>query len=274
MQPDLFSQSKYKFFCLGSGSSGNCYYLGTSDYGILIDAGVGIRAVKKSLREYGVSIEKLIAVLVTHDHADHVKTIGCFGDKMNIPVYATQAVYDGIRRNQRVIADLTQSKRLIKKEEPFVVRDFSITAFDVPHDSIENVGFRIEFDNQVLVLVTDVGRITDTIRTYAAQANHLIMEANYDEVMLSTGRYPYFLKERIASGMGYISNKASAEFIASVYHVDMKNIWLCHLSQDNNHPELACKTVEQALHNNGVVVGRDVRLEALSRFKVSGLREF
>lgn len=274
MQYDLFTQHKYKFFSLGSGSSGNCYYLGSNDSGILIDAGVGIRNVQKALREYGVSFDKIKAVLVTHDHADHIKTVGCFGDKYNIPIYATETVHLGIQRNRGVQANLYQSKRVIVKETPFVIGDFSIMAFDVPHDSIENVGYRIEFEDQTFVLITDIGRITDTIREHASRANHLVIEANYDEYLLQAGRYPYYLKERISNGTGHLSNRLSAEFIGSIYNENLKNIWLCHLSQDNNKPEIAFKAVEEALISTGAEIGKGVRLEALSRYKVSGLREF
>lgn len=274
MQYDLFTQYKYKFFSLGSGSSGNCYYLGTKDYGILIDAGVGIRTVRKSLKEYGVSFEKINAVLITHDHADHIKTVGCFGDKHNIPIYSTETVHEGIQRNRVVQANLYQTKRVIEKEIPFAIDDFRITAFEVPHDSIDNVGYHIEFDGQSFVIITDIGCITDKIRQYASKANHLVIEANYDEYMLQAGRYPYYLKQRIGNGMGHLSNRLSAEFIASIYNEHMRNIWLCHLSQDNNHPEIAYKAVEEALNGKGCKVGKNVRLEALSRYKVSGLREF
>lgn len=274
MQYDLFFEAKYKFFCLGSGSSGNCYYLGTSQYGILIDAGIGIRTITKTLREYGIPLEKIVGVLITHDHTDHIKTVGCLGDKYNIPVFATEAVHHGILRSRYVDAKLQTSRRVITKDTSFTIRDFEITAFDVPHDSIENVGYRICFDEQTLVLLTDIGRITDTITHYASQANHLIIESNYDDEMLRNGRYPAHLKQRISSGMGHLSNRLSGEFIASIYHKGMKNVWLCHLSQDNNHPEIAYKTIEQALQNNGIEVGKDILLETLSRFKASGLREF
>lgn len=274
MQYNLFKQTKYKFFSLGSGSSGNCYYLGTSEYGILIDAGIGIRTIKKTLREYGIAMEKIIAVLVTHDHADHIKTIGCMGDKLNIPIYATEAVHDGIRRNTYLNASLQTTRRIIEKEKVFSIKDFEITAFEVPHDSLENVGYEIRLEEQKFVLITDIGRITDTIRQHASQATHLVIEANYDEEMLQNGKYPYYLKRRITSGMGHLSNRLSAEFIASIYNNNLQNIWLCHLSQDNNHPELAYKEVELALQTNGVITGKDVKLEVLSRYKASGLAEF
>jgi phosphoribosyl 1,2-cyclic phosphodiesterase len=259
---------------MGSGSSGNCYYLGSNGNGIFIDAGIGIRTVSKALREYGVSLHKIKGVLITHDHADHIKTAGCLGNKHNIPIYATEAVHEGILRNKAVQVELYQSKRVVEKEQPFFINDFKITAFDVPHDSIENVGYHIEFDNQVFVLITDIGRITDKIREYASKANHLVIEANYDELMLQSGKYPYMLKQRICNGMGHLSNRHTAEFLTGIYNKGLQNIWLCHLSQDNNRPEIAFKTVEQALSSEGVEVGKDVRLETLSRHKVSGLREF
>lgn len=275
MQYDLFTEyKKYKFFSLGSGSSGNCYYLGTGEYGILIDAGIGIRTIRKTLKEYGVSMEKISAVLITHDHADHIKTVGCLGDKCNIPVYATQTVHDGISRSRYVEANLQTTRRIIEKRKTFSIKELNITAFEVPHDSIDNVGYYIEFNGQSFVLVTDIGRITDEIRHYASKANHLVIEANYDFEMLSNGRYPYHLKQRIANGSGHLSNQLSAEFIASIYTENLKNVWLCHLSQDNNHPELAYKTIEAQLLANGGQVGKNIKLEVLSRYKASGLREF
>ena len=274
MQYELFSQCNYKFFSLGSGSSGNCYYLGNKSYGILIDAGIGVRSINKTLREYGISFSNIAGILVTHDHADHIKTVGCLGTKYNIPVYTTQVIHEGISRSRYTQTDLQASRKIIEKETPFSINDFEITAFEVPHDSIENVGYHITFSGQTFVLITDVGCITDKVKHYAALAHHLVVETNYDEDMLRNGRYPYFLKERITSGMGHLSNRLSADFIADIYHQKMRNIWLCHLSQDNNHPELAYKTVESALREKGVIAGVDVRLEALSRYKASGLREF
>lgn len=275
MQIELFPhKNKYKLVSLASGSSGNCYYLGTSEYGILIDAGIGFRTIKKYLREYGIAIESIMGVLVTHDHADHIKTVGCFANKMNIPVYATEAVHAGIDRSHYVESCVSTSKRYVVKEETFSIRDFQVTAFDVPHDSIENVGYQIVFDGNSVVIITDVGRITDTITKYASTASHLIMEANYDEEMLLYGRYPEYLKQRIANGNGHLSNKLSGNFLASIYTPLLKEIWLCHLSNDNNHPELAYKTVEACLANNNILVGNHIALKTLTRGKPSGLKEF
>ncbi|MDL2278791.1 MBL fold metallo-hydrolase [Parabacteroides sp. OttesenSCG-928-G07] len=262
---------KLSFLSLASGSSGNCYYLGTSEYGILIDAGIGIRTIRKVLKDNDIDFSKIIGVLITHDHADHIKTVGCLGEKHNIPVYATSDVHKGIEKSRYVIETLVASRRTIEKENPFLIKDFKITAFEVPHDSTDNVGYYIEFENHKFTIATDVGHITETVRKYVCMANHLIIEANYDEEMLRFGTYPDFLKERVASPTGHLSNREAAEFLAANYDPKLKNIWLCHLSRDNNHPELAYKTVDIRLFNEGIRVGKDVNLIALKRTTPSEL---
>ena len=263
--------SKLLFLSLASGSSGNCYYIGTSDYGILVDAGIGVRQIKKILKEYGIAFEKIQAILVTHDHADHIKAVGCLGETIGIPVYTTETVHTGIRRSRYVEEVLIHSKRVIEKETPFFIGDFKITAFEAPHDSSDNVGYSIEFENQTFVIVTDVGHITETVCKYMCNANHLVIEANYDEEMLKSGSYPAFLKERVSSPSGHLSNRTTAEFLATHFTPKLKNIWLCHLSRDNNHPELAYKTVEYYLMLHGIKAGKDVSLTTLKRTTPSEL---
>lgn len=265
---------KLKFISLASGSSGNCYYLGTSEYGILIDAGIGIRTIRKVLKDCSIDFTRIIAVLITHDHADHIKTVGCLGEKFGIPIYATEDVHKGIDKSRYVEETLYLSRRVVVKEAPFVIRDFQITAFEVPHDSTDNVGYHIECNNHRFTFATDVGHITETVSKYMCMANHLIIEANYDEEMLRFGSYPAFLKERVASPTGHLSNREAAEFLASHYTPDLKDIWLCHLSKDNNHPELAYKTVDIRLFREGIRVGKDVRLTALKRTTPSDIYEF
>lgn len=275
MQLDLFSKpKKCKLLSLSSGSSGNCYYLGTSEYGILIDAGIGVRTIKKYLREYGIAIETIMGVLVTHDHSDHIKSVGALGSKMNIPVYTTETIHNGIDRSRHCVERLGVSRRIISKGSPFSIMDFRITAFDVPHDSIENVGYQIKIGDQTIVLVTDIGRITDEITQYASTANHLIFEANYDDYMLKTGAYPEILKRRIVSGNGHLSNTLAGEFLAGIFNAKLAEIWLCHLSNDNNRPEIAYQTVEAKLAEKGVMVGKDVLLKTLMRGKPSAIKEF
>jgi phosphoribosyl 1,2-cyclic phosphodiesterase len=254
-----------KFLSLASGSSGNCYYLGTDDYGILLDAGVGIRYIKRILKENGIGMEQIMAVFITHDHADHIKAVGSLGEKYGIPVYATEAVHNGMDNSKYVDEKLYTSRRIIEKEVAVCIKDFKITAFDVPHDASDCVGYLVDYNHYKWVLATDVGCINEKVGEYIRLANHLVVEANYDREMLIHGTYPAFLKKRISNGHGHLCNSETAEFLAANFDLHLKNIWLCHLSKDNNHPDLACKTVEMAMGQYGIRVGKDVNLMALKR---------
>lgn len=265
MQYELFPSERFSFFSLSSGSCGNCYYLGNSHWGILIDAGIGPRVIKKRLAQYGIELSSIMAILVTHDHYDHIKSVGYLGEKLHIPVYATREVHRAIRHHPLVNNNLNGSTRYIEKGTPFRIEDFQITAFNVPHDSVDNSGYFIQFGNHRFTLATDVGAITDEVAYYICKANHLVIESNYDEGMLDKGSYPYLLKQRISSGSGHLSNRQTAEFLANNYSSDLRNIWLCHLSGDNNLPELAYQTVENQLAGKGIKVGRDVKLHVLLR---------
>ncbi|MGI6073673.1 MAG: MBL fold metallo-hydrolase [Fermentimonas sp.] len=265
MQYKLFPSEKFSFFSLSSGSCGNCYYLGNSYYGILIDVGLGPRVIKKRLLEHGVELSSIMGILITHDHMDHIRSVGYMGEKFNIPVYATQEVHKAIAANKLIKNKLRASRRYIEKGRTFTINDFSITPFDVPHDSCDNSGYYFEFGGQRLTLATDIGRITEEIAHYISKANHLIIESNYDENMLKNGRYPWHLKERITSGRGHISNRQLSEFIANNFTPNIRNIWLCHLSGDNNNPELAYETMFKSLSGKGIEVGKDVALRVLKR---------
>jgi phosphoribosyl 1,2-cyclic phosphodiesterase len=264
---------KLFFQSLASGSSGNCYYLGTPEYGILIDAGISLTKIKKTLDKQ-IDCTKIVALLVTHDHADHIKG---FLDKhwdRTFPIYSTEDVYKGICKSRYGTFVKHELHQMIKKETPFTIQDFRITPFEVPHDSTDNVGYLIEYGAHAFTFATDVGHITDTVCQYIHRANHLIIEANYDNEMLRQGTYPQFLKDRVSSPTGHLSNNEAAECLAAHYHPELRDIWLCHLSRDNNHPELARKTVEDRLFNEGIRVGKDVNLTPLKRTTPSDLYVF
>lgn len=256
---------KIKFISLASGSSGNCYYLGTEKYGILIDAGIGIRTIKKTLKEVQIPMESLRGVFVTHDHADHIKAVGHLGEKLHIPVYTTARIHEGINKSYCMTEKLCHSVRYLEKEAPMQLEDFRITSFEVPHDGTDNVGYCVEIDGKTFSFATDLGEITPTAAQYISKANYLIIEANYDEEMLKMGPYPAYLKERISGSTGHMCNMDTAEFLAENIGEHLKYIWLCHLSKDNNHPELAYKTIEWKLRSKGIIAGKDVQLAALKR---------
>ena len=171
----------------------------TDEHAILIDAGIPVKQIKGYLKDAGIPFERVMAVFVTHDHADHIKALGNLGEKCNIPVYATRETHEGINNNYCMTEKLSSCVHYVEKEVPFEFREFVITPFEVPHDGTDNVGYRVVVDGKVFCFVTDLGQITETASKYILQANYLIMEANYDEDMLRMGNYPQFLKDRITS---------------------------------------------------------------------------
>ena len=263
-----------RFISLGSGSSGNCYYLQTADDALLIDAGVGLRTLKKHLHNYGLRLDSVKHILITHDHADHVKSVGIISSEYNIPVYAINEVHNGIYRNYCVPRKIpADNVRPIAKGEKIRLGDFIVTPFAVPHDSSGNVGYRIEAEGVTFCLMTDVGHVTEEMQDYIAEANYLVIEANYDVEMLKNGPYPQHLKVRIDGPTGHLSNVACGEAIANYATTCLKRVWLCHLSEENNHPVLALKTVEQTLRSYGIIIGKDFIVEDLKRKSPSELYE-
>lgn len=271
---EILQNDMMKFISFGSGSSGNCYLLTTPNDALLIDLGVGLRGLKKDFREYGFSLSAVHHVLITHDHADHIKSVGSFSHDYNIPVYATREVHVGINRNycitQKISADLA---RVIEKGKTLQIGDFTVTAFGVPHDSSDNVGYFIEAEGTNFCVMTDVGTVTDEMKEYIRRARHLVIEANHDEEMVMSGPYPQFLKTRILSQTGHLSNRNCALALIENMSEDLQNVWLCHLSEENNHPELARKTVESLLRDYGIIAGVDLQLEVLKRNSPTGVFE-
>ena len=264
-----------KFISIGSGSSGNCYYLSTGTDGLLIDAGVGIRTLKKHLADNGIHIKDDVQnILVTHDHADHIKSVGYLSCEFALPVYAIREVHRGIDHNYCVHKKVPAAMaRVITQGEQVKVGEFLVTPFTVPHDSSGNVGYRIEADGIVFVLMTDVGHVTEEMQKHIGDANYLVLEANYDVDMLRNGAYPQHLKERISSSTGHLSNLECGETIANYGTGELRHVWLCHLSEENNHPVLAQKTVEQVFRSYGIIAGKDFLLDVLKRRQPSPLYE-
>lgn len=265
---------KVYFKSLASGSSGNCYYIGTENReGILVDAGIPVRTIRKRLKEDNIGMEDIRAILVTHDHTDHIKAIGPLGEKGHIPVYATPLTHKGINQSYCTTIKLCDAVQYIEKYHPIQLSSFNIEAFDIPHDGTDNVGYCIEVASKTFTILTDLGTIPPHAIPYIQQADFLVIEANYDEKMLQTGRYPAHLKSRIASQTGHMSNQATALFLAEHLTPKQKRIWLCHLSKENNQPDLAYNTIEQALCSKGIIAGQDVELHVLERTSPSELYE-
>lgn len=259
------AEKDFIFRCFASGSSGNCYYLGTLERGILIDAGISARLIQKHLRSMGLDFENIMGVLVTHDHADHIRAVGTLGERVHLPIYATPLIHEGIDRNYGVREKLKTSRRYFEKEQEWTLFDLTINTFTIDHDSTECVGYVIDYNGQRFMIATDCGEPNEQMEAYIRTANHLVIEANHDEHMLLNGPYPTYLKERILSPRGHQSNVTCGELIARNYHEGLRNIWLCHLSLENNDPEVAYNTVADKLCEAGIVPGEDVYLKALER---------
>lgn len=255
-----------KFISFGSGSSGNCYYLSNGEDQILIDAGVGSRTLKKHFHDYGISGDSIRCILVTHDHADHVKSVGSLALKFGMPVYATKEVHQGIYKNWSVRKKVPASQQyILHKNEAVKIGNLHITPFFVPHDSTDCVGYCIECQDIVMTIITDCGHITEEMSDLVERSNYLVLEANYDTEMLQTGPYPEYLRNRIQSDRGHLSNTECGKLLAEHATPRLKHVWLCHLSQENNHPELARKTVEAILRASGIAPGKDFLLDVLKR---------
>ena len=240
-----------KFISFGSGSSGNCYYLLEDGIGLIIDAGIGIRSFKKYFREYGFTYPTLKAILVTHDHTDHVKAVGALSGEYNLEVFATEEVHKGILNNyythKKVRPELC---RTYLPGDDWSIGPFHITTFTVPHDASHNCGYFIETATTNFCFITDAGSFTPEMISFIRRARNLVIEANYDAAMLDEGPYPLHLKKRIKAPTGHACNAETARILEENLATTTENIWLCHLSEENNHPELARKTIAQALERS------------------------
>lgn len=253
-----------RFMSLSSGSCGNCYYLGTENSGIIIDAGVSLRRLKKTLQEHGLDTSSFSAVLVTHDHLDHIRHLGSFCKRLSKPVYTAEAIHRALARHTFTASTIGPCRRVLAEGEWNDVAGMKVRYFVVPHDATQTVGYAIEVEGYRFVIMTDVGRMTDEAVGLARQADTVVVESNYDMDMLMGGPYTYDLKMRIVQGCGHLSNDECASAVRRFWHSSLRNIFLCHLSENNNTQELAYRCTETALREAGVEKG-SVALRCLPR---------
>lgn len=256
-----------KFVSFGSGSSGNSYLIENDKDAIIVDAGIGIRKMKKEMFNHGIITQKIRAIIITHDHFDHCSAAYRLAKFLNVKICASQAV---LEKSMRFKIDPDMGMP-VENKQAFRINSFVITPFRIPHDSVDNFGYAIETNGQLFTVMTDIGEPNEDVKYYIEHSNHIVIEADYDEYMLDANtRYDKTLKERIKGGFGHISNNQTAELLTNHYHDRLKNIWLCHLSAENNTPELALKTISEALRNQGIELGQNLHLHALLRDEVCG----
>ena len=253
-----------KFMSLSSGSCGNCYYLGTGKSGILIDAGVSLKRLKKVLQENGLDNDSFSAILVTHDHLDHIRHLGAYCKRLSKPVYTTETIHNALARHTFTAPTITPCRRVLTQAQWNEIAGMNVKYFVVPHDATQTVGYAIETEGHKFVIMTDVGRMTDEAVEHAKKADTIVIESNYDMDMLMSGPYTHELKMRIVQGCGHLSNDECASAIRRFYHPGVRNIFLCHLSENNNTPDLAYKSALEALDTVGAEKGT-VALRCLPR---------
>ncbi|HNX89523.1 MAG TPA: MBL fold metallo-hydrolase [Paludibacteraceae bacterium] len=265
---------RLRFRSLASGSSGNCYFLGTASYGILIDAGIGIRTIRHFLRTMGLDFSNIWGLFITHDHADHIRAAGVIGEKHKVPVYTTKLIHNGINKSYCVTQKLSTSQKFIEINEIVDIGDFRIKAFPVSHDATENVGYNIEFKGKSFTFATDLGYVSLEAAEQLVNSDFMVLEANYDDFMLENGPYPLHLQRRIKADTGHLSNLQTARFLTENFTDRWKYVFLCHLSRENNLPELAYSTIVESLRNEEIDFEDKLQIVPLDRINPSPMYLF
>jgi phosphoribosyl 1,2-cyclic phosphodiesterase len=238
-----------KGFCpLASGSKGNCIYLGTPQTKILIDAGISGKAIKARLAEINVDIEDIDAILITHEHTDHIQGLKVLAYKMGIPVFANHETAKGI---VETFHDCPKFK-IFSTGETFEYGDLEIHPFSIQHDTLDPVAFTIRTGGLKLGFCTDLGFATSLVQTQLKECDYLYLEANHQPSMVHASPRPMVYKQRVLSRSGHLSNEGCGNLLANVFCPQLKGVQLAHLSSECNTPETAIRVVKEILQNNGI----------------------
>ncbi len=235
---------------LASGSGGNSTVIATARTRVLVDCGLSCRETCRRLALQGIAPESLSAILITHEHADHVAGLYVLAKKFQLPVFMTEATHGAWQRQFRNSAgNRVHAERLeiFSPGRAFTTGDIEVMPFTIPHDAADPVGFRFVAEGVRLAIATDLGFIPPNVRDQLRSCDGLILESNHDLEMLRTGPYPWAVKQRVMSRVGHLSNDALAEFLTTDYDGGAAFLILAHLSEQNNHPDLARVAAERAL---------------------------
>lgn len=228
---------------IASGSSGNCVYAGTDETHLLVDAGVSGKRIESGLRSLSVEPDMLSGIFVTHEHVDHIQGIGILARRYHVPIYATAETLRAMTRAGGIGKVDEALFRPIKPDEPLEVGDIRVNPFAISHDAANPVCYTFEACGHKIGMATDLGTYDGYLIERLSGCEILYLEANHDVNMLMVGAYPYALKQRIIGAKGHLSNENSAKLICELLHDKLKNVFLAHLSKENNYAELAYETV-------------------------------
>ncbi len=257
-----------KFCPLCSGSSGNATYIETDGARILIDAGLSCKRITELLGRIGVSPEQLSAILITHEHNDHVRGVDILSKKYDLKVYANADTWSVLKPVLKDVAP--KNVCVFESDREFYLDGARILPFTVPHDAIHCVGFTVTAGGKKVGVCTDLGRVDLRILSILSGCDLLLFEANHDVDMLMAGSYPYLLKKRILSGNGHMNNDDCGKALVKLHESGVKNVILGHLSRENNYPELALVAVRAALEEAGI---DDMQIAVAAREEPTGVFE-
>lgn len=230
-------------FSIASGSSGNCICIGNSRNHVMIDAGVSGKKIEEGMNQNGYTTADMDAVLITHEHIDHIKGLGVIARKYGLPIYATKGTIDAIRAGNRIGNVDPALFHPIEADRRFKIGELTVDPVGISHDAADPVAYVISDQKKRAGVLTDLGTYDDRIVRAFQNLNAILIEANHDIRMLECGPYPYELKMRILSDYGHLSNETSGQLLSALLNDDMEQIFLGHLSKENNMPELATRTV-------------------------------
>lgn len=254
---------RLEFCTIASGSSGNCAYIGTEHTKILIDAGISGKRIAEGLAELKLTGEQIDALFITHEHLDHIKGAGIFSRRFDVPIYAMAETWAAMGDGIGKIAH--GNRRVIYADEICAINEICVKPFAIPHDAAEPVGYSLFAGEKKITLATDIGHVTDGLRENIENSDILLLEANHDENLLKKGSYPWHLKQRILGEKGHLSNHAAGALLSEVANERLKYVFLGHLSDENNDPQLAYETVEEILRQKQIKVGGRLKMDMASR---------
>ena len=236
-----------KVAVLASGSSGNAIWVSSGSTAVLIDAGVSSRRISQAAEGLGLDTAQLSAVLVTHEHSDHVSGLGPVTRKFDVPACATAGTHAAIDRR----LGKCPGRTVVEAGTDFEIGDLLVSPFAISHDCAEPVGYSVSDGRTVVAVATDLGVVSHPVRHRIGRADCVVLEFNHDEKMLLDGGYPWFLKQRIMSNEGHLSNEAAARELVLLTDGPMSALVLAHISRENNTPDLALATARDALERAG-----------------------
>jgi len=250
--------TKLEVCALASGSNGNCYYIGNDHEALLVDAGLSARQLELRMQEKGIEQGKIKAILITHEHADHSRGARVLGKRLRVPVYITKKTFLALLKSNQ-----PGNVVWFEANDTFQIGNFDVFSFAKQHDAVDACSFRICYGGKHVGVMTDIGDACEQVKSHFGACHAVFLETNYDEKMLQNGPYPYFLKERVSSSKGHLSNMQAFELAREYAGEHLHTLLLSHISGENNRPDLAAAVFEPLQDR--------YRIELTSRHESTGI---